>query len=211
MQPVHPVHPIRLHGFALSGHSHRVELFLSLLDLPYEFIQVDLPNKAQKEASFLARNPRGQVPVIEDGDVTLYDSTAILVYLAKRYGDSGWLPQEAVDAARVQQFLSLASGEILEGPGKARLVKVFNAPHDYALATQKAVALLQLLEEHLASGRSFLVGTHPTIADIACYSYVAHAPEGGVSLAPYAHLRAWIARIEGLRHFVPMPASPIAA
>lgn len=202
---------IRLYGFPLSGHSHRVEMFLSLLDVPYEFIHVDLPNKAQKTAEFLARNPRGQVPVIEDGDITLYDSTAILVYLAKRYGNSGWLPEDAVDAAKVQQFLSLASGEILEGPGKARLVKVFNAPHDYALATQKAGTLLQLLDEHMAGGRSFLVGTHPTIADIACYSYVAHAPEGGVSLTPYPHVRSWLARVESLRNFLPMPASPIAA
>jgi len=136
-----PAHPIRLYGFPLSGHSHRVELFLTLLDLPYEFIYVDLPKKAQKEAAFLARNPRGQVPVIEDGDITLYDSTAILVYLAKQYGEAGWLPSDPADAARVQQFLSLASGEVLEGPGKARLVKVFGAPHDYALATQKAAAL----------------------------------------------------------------------
>ncbi len=203
--------PIRLYGFPLSGHSHRVELFLSLLDLPYEFIYVDLPNQAQKEAAFLARNPRGQVPVIEDGDVTLYDSTAILVYLAKRYGNSGWLPDDATNAAKVQQFLSLASGEVLEGPGKARLVKLFNAPHDYELAKRKAATLLQLLETHLSGGRSFLVGTHPTIADIACYSYVAHAPEGGVSLAPYPQLRAWIARVESLRNFLPMQASPIAA
>ncbi|ASU36988.1 glutathione S-transferase [Herbaspirillum sp. meg3] len=206
-----PAQPIRLHGFPLSGHSHRVELFLSLLDLPYEFIYVDLPNKAQKEPGFLAKNPRGQVPVIEDGDVTLYDSTAILVYLAKRYGNSGWLPDDATNAAKVQQFLSLASGEVLEGPGKARLVKVFNAPHDYELAKQKAASLLQLMETHLSGGRNFLVGTHPTIADIACYSYVAHAPEGGVNLTPYPQLRAWIARVESLRNFVPMPASPLVA
>lgn len=209
-QTKQPAQPIRLYGFPLSGHSHRVELFLTLLDLPYEFIYVDLPNKAQKEAAFLAKNPRGQVPVIEDGDVTLYDSTAILVYLAKQYGEAGWLPSDPADAARVQQFLSLASGEVLEGPGKARLVKVFSAPHDYALATQKAVALLHMLNGHLV-GRSFLVGTRPTIADVACYSYIAHAPEGGVSLEAYPHVRGWIARIESLPKFVPMPATPLAA
>ena len=205
-----PAQPIRLYGFPLSGHSHRVQLFLTLLDLPHEFIYVDLPSKAQKDAAFLARNPRGQVPVIEDGDITLYDSTAILVYLAKQYGEAGWLPSDPADAARVQQFLSLASGEVLEGPGKARMVKLFGAPHDYALAAQKAAALLKLLDAHL-TGRSFLVGTRPTIADIACYSYVAHAPEGGVSLEAYAHVRGWIARVESLPKFVPMPATPLAA
>ncbi|WP_034296541.1 glutathione S-transferase family protein [Herbaspirillum sp. RV1423] len=205
-----PNQPIRLYGFPLSGHSHRVQLFLNMLGLPHEFIYVDLPNKAQKEASFLARNPRGQVPVIEDGDITLYDSTAILVYLARQYGDGGWLPGDPVDAARVQQFLSLASGEVLEGPAKARMVKLFNAPLDYQQAKEKAFSLLQLLDAHLA-GRNFLVGTRPTIADIACYSYVAHAPEGGVSLDAYPHVRGWVARIESLPDFVPMPASPLAA
>ncbi len=203
-------HPIRLFGFSLSGHSHRVQLFLSLLDLPYEFIAVDLPNRAQKSQEFLAMNPRGQVPVIVDGDITLYDSTAILVYLAKSYGPASWLPDSAVDAAHVQQFLSLAAGEILEGPARARLVTVFKAPLDHELAKGKAQAVLALLDQHL-DGRDFLVGTQVTIADIACYSYVAHAPEGGVSLAEFARLRRWIARIEALPGFLPMPASPLAA
>lgn len=212
MPAITPAAPIRLYGFPLSGHSHRVQLFLSLLGLDYEFIHVDLPGKQQKTDAFLAMNPRGQVPVIVDGDVTLYDSTAILVYLARRYGDQDmhWLPHDAADAARVQQYLSLASGEVLEGPGRARLVKVFNAPLDYELAMSKAHTLLSLIDNHLA-GRNFLVGTQPTIADIACYSYIAHAPEGGVSLAPHLHIRNWIARIESLPRFIAMPASPLAA
>jgi len=177
---------IRLFGFRLSGHSHRVELFLSLLGLAYEFIAVDLPGKEQKSAQMLALNPRGQVPVIVDGDVSLYDSTAILVYLAKRYGNHAWLPEDALGAARVQQFLSLASGEVLEGPARARLITLFQAPLDHALAKNKAHALLSLLEG-------------------------AHAPEGGVSLAEYAHVQAWIARIEALPKFLAMPASPHAA
>ena len=201
---------IRLFGFRLSGHSHRVELFLSLLGLAYEFIAVDLLGKEQKSAQMLALNPRGQVPVIVDGDVSLYDSTAILVYLAKRYGNHAWLPEDALGAARVQQFLSLASGEVLEGPARARLITLFQAPLDHALAKNKAHALLSLLEGHL-SNSAFLIGQQPSIADIACYSYIAHAPEGGVSLAEYAHVQAWIARIEALPKFLAMPASPHAA
>ncbi|HEY9193188.1 MAG TPA: glutathione S-transferase N-terminal domain-containing protein, partial [Methyloversatilis sp.] len=76
---------IVLHGFRLSGHSHRAELFLSLLGLPFEFRQVDLAAGAHKQPEFLAKNPFGQVPVIEDGEVVVADSTAILVYLASRY------------------------------------------------------------------------------------------------------------------------------
>ena len=84
-----PTRPIRLHGFVLSGHSHRVALFLSLLGLPFEAIEIDLTQGAQRTPEFLQRNAFGQVPVIEDGDVTLADSNAILVYLNERYAPTG--------------------------------------------------------------------------------------------------------------------------
>lgn len=200
---------IRLYGFPLSGHAHRVQLLLSMLNLPHEVITVDLANGQHKQADFLALNPRGQIPVLVDGDVTLYDSTAILVYLAKRYGGVQWLPEDAIGAAHVQQFLSLASGEIFEGPNRVRLVKLFKRELDYALAHSKTLAVLALLDKHLAT-REFLAANQATIADIACYAYVAHVPEGGVALAPYANVQRWIARIEALPGFIPMPASPHA-
>lgn len=202
-------HPIRLYGFPLSGHAHRVRLFLSVLNLPHEVIDVDLPHGQHKQPEFLALNPRGQIPVIVDGDVTLYDSTAILVYLAKRYGGEQWLPSDPLGAAQVQQFLSLAAGEIFEGPNRVRLAKLFKRDLDYALAHQKTLAVLELLERHLGQ-RDFLAAGQATIADLACYTYVAHVPEGGVDLAPYANVRGWIARIEQLPGFVPMQASPHA-
>jgi glutathione S-transferase len=87
---------IRLHGFFLSGHTHRAELFLSLLGLPYERIEVDLAKGAHKKPDFLALNPFGQVPVLEDGDAVVSDSNAILVYLALRYDTSGHCPGPAL-------------------------------------------------------------------------------------------------------------------
>ena len=104
-----PAQPIRLYRHPLSGHAHRVELFLSLLGLPVELINVDLKSGAHKKPDFLVINPLGQIPVIEDGDVTLSDSNAILVYLATRFGDPGWLPRDAVGASTVQLYLSLAA------------------------------------------------------------------------------------------------------
>jgi glutathione S-transferase len=64
-----------------------------------------------------------------------------------------------------------------------------------------------VLDPYLAN-RSFLVGEAPTLADVALYSYTAHAPEGGVSLEPYGNVRAWLARIEALPGFVPMRRTP---
>ena len=206
-----PTRPIRFYRFALSGHSHRVELFLSLLGLPVESVDVDLMKRAQKQPDFLAKNPLGQVPVIDDGGTIVADSNAILVYLASRYDESGrWLPRDPLALARVQGWLSLAAGELAFGPAEARVIKLFGANYDYERAQMLAARLYAVMDAHLAS-RRFLAGDHPTIADIAHYSYTAHAPEGGVSLEQYPNVRAWLGRIEALPRFVPMPKSPLPA
>lgn len=202
--------PIRVHSFPKSGHAHRVRLFLSLLGLAHEVVDVDLPGGAHKSAAFLAKNAFGQVPVIEDGDLTLADSNAILVYLALQYDtDDRWYPRDPARAAMIQRWLSAAAGPLVAGPGGARLAKVFGIDIDVPRAHAAAAALFKVMEQHL-SERRFLAGAEPTIADIACYSYTAHAPEGDVSLAPYPAIRAWLARIEALPGFVAMPATPAA-
>ena len=207
--------PIRFYRFPLSGHSHRVELFLALLGLPVEPIDVDLINQAQKRPDFLAKNPMGQVPVIEDGNagepVVLADSNAILVYLASRYDAAGhWLPREALAQARIQQWLSRAAGELAFGSAEARVIKLFGRNYDYARAKSLAGRLYAVMEAHLARHR-FLAAEHPTIADVALYSYTVCAPEGGVSLEPYPNIRAWLRGIEALPNFVAMPKSAVPA
>lgn len=206
MPAPHPAQPLRLYRFLLSGHAHRVELFLSLLGLPVELVDVDLPKGEHKQAAFLSLNPLGQVPVLVDGDLVLADSNAILVYLATKYADEQWLPRDPEGAARVQRFLSLAAGELARGPAAARLVKVFGAPLDRDAAHAIATRLFAFLETHLAN-QPFLAAPVPTIADVAAYSYIAHAPEGGITLDDYPHIRAWLARFESLPGFVPMKAA----
>lgn len=201
--------PIRLYRFALSGHAHRVQLMLSLLDLPTKLIDVDLMAAEQKKPEFLARNPLGQVPVIEDGDFTLADSNAILVYLALTYNATlRWLPQAVATQAEVQRWLGVAAGPLASGAAHARFATLFNRPVN-PQAQPTARHLFGVLEQHL-DGRPWLVTPdHPTIADVAMYSYTAHAPEGGVSLEPYPQLRAWLQRIESLPGFVGMARSPL--
>ncbi|MFO0987639.1 MAG: glutathione S-transferase [Alphaproteobacteria bacterium] len=206
-----PTRPIRFYRFPLSGHSHRVELFLSLLGLPVEAIDVDLVQRAHKRPDFLAKNPFGQVPVIDDDGTIVSDSNAILAYLAARYDAAGrWLPRDPAALAHVQQWLSRAAGELAFGPAEARLIKLFGANYDHERAKALAARLYAVMDPHLASHR-FLAGEHPTIADVAHYSYTAHAPEGGVSLEPYPNVRAWLGRVEALPRFVPMPKSPLPA
>jgi glutathione S-transferase len=200
---------IRLYRHALSGHSHRAQLLLSLLGLDAELVNVDLAAGEHKQPAFLAKNRFGQLPVLEDGATVIADSNAILVYLAEQYDASNtWLPVDPVAAAEVQRFLSTAAGQTAYGPAAARLVNVFGAALDHKRAIEIAHNLLGVLESHL-DGRDWLVGNHPTIADVANYAYIAHAPEGDVALDSYPNVRAWLDRIVALPGFVPMQATEV--
>ncbi len=199
---------IKLYFHPLSGHSHRVRLFLALLGLDHEIVEVDLARGAHKQPEFLQLNAFGQVPVLAHAGHVIADSNAILVYLAKTFGRSEWLPEDPAGAAAVQRWLSVAAGPIAYGPAMARLITVFGAKADPAEVIPRAHAALRLLEGELRS-HDFLAGERPTLADVACYSYVAHAPEGNVSLAEYGHVRAWLSRIEALPGFVPMQSTPV--
>ncbi|WP_037316860.1 glutathione S-transferase family protein [Ruegeria halocynthiae] len=198
---------VRIHRYALSGHCHRVELFAKLSGIDHELVDVDLMVGEHKKPPFLSLNPTGQVPVIQDGDTTIADSNAILVYLARKYAPD-WLPTDPVHEAEVQKFLSLAAGDIAHGPAAARLVTVFGAQLDADRAKSIAKIAFDRLEAHL-DGRDWLVGTAPTIADVAIYSYTAHAPEGNVSLEGYPNIRALLGRIEALPGFEAMPSTKV--
>jgi glutathione S-transferase len=200
---------IRLYATPKSGHCHRVELFLRILDLPYEVVEA--PAGVRETDAFAALNPLRQIPVLTDGELVLADSNAILVYLAKRYDAGGpWLPEDPVGAAAVQRWLSIAAGEVRHGPAAARAAVLFNMPADPATTQAISRRLLRFMETHLAE-RAWLAAERPTLADLACYAYVAHAPEGGVSLGDYPSVRAWLGRVEALPGFKPMPASPVPA
>lgn len=199
---------MKLYYHPLSGHSHRARLFLSLLGIEHQLIEVDLAAAEHKSAEFLKMNRFGQVPVLVDGDTTLADSNAILVYLARKHGDAQWLPQAPAQEAAVQRWLSVAAGEIAFGPAAARLITVFGAKYNAEELIARAHRILKLIDEELAGG-AFIVGTHPTIADLALYSYIARAPEGNVDLSFYPNVNAWLRRIEALPRFVEFAKTPV--
>lgn len=203
--------PIKLYRNPKSGHCHRAELMMSFLGRDYETVDLDMANSAHKAPDYLKISPFGQVPAIDDNGVTLSDSNAILAYLADKYGDTAkWMGRGAEEKAEIQRWLSLAAGEIASGPAAARLVTVFGAKLDHEAAKAKAHAFFTVMNT-LLDGKHFLVGDRLTIADVAGYSYIAHAPEGGVSLDSYPHIQAWLKRIEAQPNFVGMATSPILA
>ena len=198
---------ITVYGTEYSGHAHRVVLLLRMLELPFRFVPT--PAEGRRSPEFLQLNPLGQIPVLQDGEILIADSNAILVYLARRYAPgSRWLPEDALGAARVQRWFAIAAGELAFGPGLARRIVQWSSPGDRQRALEIGQTLLGFMEAHLAD-TPYLAATHATLADLACYSYTAHAPEGGLSLRPYPAIRAWLARVEALPRFEPMRASPL--
>lgn len=195
---------MKLYDFGISGNAYRVRLFLSLLGLQVERIEVDLLSGAQRDAAFLALNPRGQVPVLEDDGVVIWDSMAILVYLARRYGGERWLPLDAVAMAHVMQWLAVMENETLYGLARARVIVRLGRPGNLEEAQALGRKGLAVMEQRLARA-DWLAADHPTIADVGCMPYVAMAPEGGIGLEPYPAVIAWLARLAELPGYLQPP------
>ncbi len=200
---------MKLYSFPLSGHAHRAELFLSLAKIDHEVVHLDLPSGAHKRPEFLKKNIFGQVPVLEDEGIHIADSHAIMVYLAKKYDLRDWYPDDARGAAEVQRWLAISAGPLAYGPAAARLITLFGAKLDPEVITARAHKLFGTVEAHLV-GRQWLASdAHPTIADVAFYSYAHHAPEGNVDLSAYPNVQALLSRIESLPGFVEFVESPV--
>lgn len=194
---------ITLYEFALSGNCHKIRLMLSLLGLEYTSVLVDGSQK-QKSADFLAKNPFGQVPVLSDNKAVIRDSQAILVYLAKKYGNTNWLPDDAAALADVIAWLSTATHEVALGPNRLRLHHKFGRDINIEESSQITLKLLAILQQQLEK-RTWLASEQATIADIAIYPYIALAPEGGIDLSPYPAVTTWLSRIQALPGYVGMP------
>lgn len=196
---------MKLYDLELSGNCYKVRLLASLLKTPLEIVPVDFMGGAHKQPEFLALNPLGEIPVLIDGDLVLRDSQAILVYVARQYGGEQWLPAHPTEMAQIMQWLSTAANDIARGPNDARLSDKFGYLLDVEQARNKAHRIIGIVDQHL-SNRQWLELDRPTIADIACFPYIALSHEGGVSLDAYPNVNAWIARIKALPGFIPMPA-----
>jgi glutathione S-transferase len=191
---------LKLHDREASGNAYKVRLLLSLLGVPYERIPVAMKDgRNQVDSGYLALNPRGQIPTLQDGELTLWGSTAILCYIASRYDKSGsWLPRDPAQLGQVMQWLELAQNEIQSGLFRARAITRFGIDGDLPTAQQQAIRALQVLESRLDKGQ-WLAGKGPTIADIACFPYVALAAEGNIDTSQYPNVQRWIARIKSVR------------
>lgn len=195
---------MKLYDLEVSGNCYKVRLLLALMGREYELRPVDFMGGEHMSDAFAVMNPFCEIPVFEDGDITLRDSQAILIYLAQKYGGDEWALTKPDEHARVMQWLSTAANDIARGPNDARLHDKFGFELDVELARTKAHRTLKIIDDHLEN-KEWLELDRPTIADIACFPYIGLSHEGGVSLDNYPSVRAWMGRIKSLPGFVSMP------
>ncbi|CUR56827.1 Glutathione S-transferase domain [metagenome] len=203
---------ITLFDYELSADCYQVRLMLALLDLDHSRVDVEFyPSREHESAQFTRVNPFQTLPVLRDGDLTLLDVHAILVYLASRYDTARtWYPAaDPVLAAQVTQWLGVGRA-LATSAGAARLHESLFHLTDVEHARAVAHRLLGILDEHLwfgeRTGRDWLCdAAAPTVADVALLPDLALSEEGGVSRIDYPAVRRWVDRVRRLDRFIGMP------
>lgn len=191
---------IRLHSTMQSINGYKVRLFLSILGLPYERVEIDMYGGEHKREPFLTLNPFGQMPAMEDGDFTIADSHACLVYLARKYDSSDyWLPADPRGEAKVAEWLSKSANEIHQGPWMKR-AKI-RRPDAIKVADDEIDArcdhVLGIMDGYLA-GREWLALDHATIADISCFAPISMLDVSGYDTGRWAAVTRWLGRVRDL-------------
>lgn len=189
-----------LYDYILSASCYKVRLMAALLGQPLTTRAVNFhPAKEHESPEMLKLNPKGALPVLQDGDLVLTDSADILRHLTRDAPD--WRGEDEV-------WLSFAAA-LNDSLGMARLHDILNYDVDIEAVRRAGVQHLRQLEAHLTEqrfdGMIFLTGDTPTIADIACFPNTALAPDGGVSLDVYPSIRLWMRAIRALPGFIEMP------
>lgn len=201
---------IKLYNYELSGNCYKVRLLMNLLRIPYETVAVDFyPGRKHRSEEFLSINPWGQLPVLEDDRYRIRDAQAIMVYLASKYDDQClWFPSDPEARGQVVTWLGVAD-EITRTASAARMHDALGYELDVESARRDARAVFRLIDDHLADGEidecQWLAAEQPTIADIACFPYIALSHEGGISRDDFPAIRRWLDRVRNLGGFIDMP------
>ena len=195
---------MKLYFHPLSGNSRRVLLTAAQLQVPLERVVVDITQGEQRGPAHLGRNPNGKVPVLEDGDLILWESRAIMQYLADLTPGQTVYPSELRARADVNRWMFWCAAHM--APANTILVfENFVKPRTGRQTDPVEVARGQalnaecsaLLDAHLA-GKTWVSQDRLTLADLSLAAAFALAAPAGIPLAPYPHLSAWLGRVQAL-------------
>lgn len=195
---------LTLFDYLPSQNAWKVRQLLNHLGRPYRTVAVGIFQGEGRTAAYRQVNPTGKVPAIQlDDGRTLAESNAILAYLAD---GTAYLPSDAFARAKVHQWLSFEQEHVEMTIGSLRYWTMTGkiAKRPQALVDGKRDAsrrTLQILDGQLAL-RPFIAGDDYTIADMSVFAYASRAGEAGLSLDPFPHIRAWIARVRAQDGFL---------
>lgn len=183
---------MKLYDYLPSGNSYKVRLVLSYLGQDFTHIPIDIHKGETHSAAFLAKNPAGQIPLLElDDGRTLAESNAIISYLA---ADMDLIPDDNYASAKMYQWMFWEQYRHEPAIAVARFI------HNYAMETRadelpnlmkKGQAALSVMDEHLKH-TDWFVGNQKSLADIALYAYTHVAEEGGFDLSKYPAVQKWL-------------------
>lgn len=193
-----------LYGHPFSNHTRRVQMLCEAAGIAYEFRLVDLAKGEQYGPTFVAINPNSKVPAIDDDGFLLWDSHAIMRYLADKHGAQNWYPKELKARARVEQWLDWGHTRLGPDAGKIAFNVLFmgDKADKTAIASgrQNLEKILPVLDAQLKS-QSHVCGAAPTLADLSLVTDIAMLDMSGESLTKYPNISAWYARMKALPSF----------
>jgi glutathione S-transferase len=183
-----------VYGTSASGNCHKVRMVLDITGAPYAWREVDILQAGTRSPEFLRLNPNGKVPVVVlDDGTALAESNAILWYFGE---GTRLLPDDRLGRAQMLQWMFFEQYTHEPAIAVARFIRVFlqkvDDPRLPELLARGARAL-GVMEQHLAT-RDFFVGGRLSLADLALFAYTHRADEGGIDLAAFPAVRAWLAR-----------------
>lgn len=199
---------MQLYGDRQSGNCYKIQLLSTLLDLPLDWVDVDILDGQTQTPEFLSLNPNGKIPllVLDDGRV-LAESNAILNFLA---AGSPFLPEDPYQLALVQQWQFFEQYSHEPFIAVARFIQRYlGLPEErraeYNQKKQGGYRALKVMEQQLQQ-TAFIAGSRLTTADIALYAYTHVAHEGGFDVSGFPHITAWMARIQEVPGYTAMEA-----
>lgn len=197
---------MRVYGDEQSGNCYKIKLLSSLLDIPHEWVSIDILAGDTRTEAFLALNPAGQIPLLEPDDGRLLaESNAILNYLAD---GSAYLPTDAFARAKMLQWQFFEQYSHEPNIAVARFInKYLGLPDErkdeYAAKQRGGHKALRVMERQLTE-TPYLCGPDMTLADISLYAYTHVAHEGGFELSEYPAVGRWLRRIADLPAYIGM-------
>ena len=183
---------MRLYTFTITPNNRKVEAFVRHFDLDVEIHHVSFKDKETQSPEYLAINPMGKVPALTDGEFKLWESNAILTYLATRFPQTQALPTDARGRADVDRWLHWQSCHLMPAMGALKTAE------DKDLSS--VTPLLKILEQQL-QGREYILGSL-TVADFAIAAYLMTKLGRQLDYSQCPQVGAWVERMGKLKGFV---------